>query len=122
MVLDAVTDRFKEVMLYTGVGYNLISNGQPYLAVWAVLACGASISISYVRARGEAAYLSKHHDIKANSIFKDGVMRFEIRMIVLILGLLTNYLGAAVVIIAILASLTAVNRLIKVIKKLDVQD
>src|ERR1035438_8643972 len=43
MLLDAVTDRFKEVILYTAVGYNLVSTGKPYLAVWAILACGASL-------------------------------------------------------------------------------
>lgn len=120
MVLDAVTDRYKEVMLYTAVGYNLIKFGQPYLAVWAILACGASLSVSYVKAKGEAAYLSTHKDVKPNSMFKDGFMRFEIRMLILILGLLTNYLGAAIIIIAIFASFTAINRLIRVSKKLDV--
>jgi phosphatidylglycerophosphate synthase len=120
MVLDAVTDRFKEVMLYTGVAYNLIAYHQPYLAVWAVLACGASISVSYVKAKGEAAYLSKNNDEKVNTLFKDGLTRFEVRMVILILGLLTDYLGAAVIIIAVMASYTALARLVRVTKKLDV--
>jgi hypothetical protein len=47
-------------------------------------------------------------------------MRFEIRVIILILGLITNYLGAAIIIIAVLASYTAVTRLINVSRKLDV--
>ncbi len=122
MVLDSVTDRFKEVMLYTAIGYNLIASGQPYLAVWAILACGASISVSYVRARGEAALLASNKDIKPNSVFKNGIVPFEIRMVILILGLLTNYLGTAVVLIGILASFEAINRLIRVSKKLNVQD
>lgn len=123
MLLDAVTDRFKEVMLYTAVGYNLISIGQPYLAVWAILACGASLSVSYVKAKGESAYLSQGHQTsKINSLFKDGLMSYDVRMVVLMLGLLTNYLGASIVIIAILASYTALTRLIKISRKLDVQD
>jgi len=122
MVLDAVTDRYKEVMLYTAVGYNLISIGQPYLAVWAILACGASLSVSYVKAKGEATYLAKHKDVAPNTLFKDGLMRFEIRIVILILGLLTNYVGEAIIIIAVLASFTAISRLIKVSNKLDVQD
>jgi phosphatidylglycerophosphate synthase len=123
MLLDAVTDRFKEVILYTGVGYNLVSSGRPYLAIWAILACGASLSVSYVKAKGESAYLSQgHKESKINSLFKDGLMRFEVRMVILILGLLTNYLGAAIIIIAIFASYTAITRLINIINKLDVQD
>lgn len=121
MLLDAVTDRFKEVMLYTAAGYNLISIHQPYLAVWAILACGASLSVSYVKAKGESAYLSQGHNVdKINNLFKDGLMRYEIRMVVLILGLLTNYLGAAVIIIAVLASYTALTRLINISRKLGV--
>jgi phosphatidylglycerophosphate synthase len=121
MLLDAVTDRFKEVMLYTAVGYNLVSIGQPYLAVWAILACGASLSVSYVKAKGESAYQSQGNQVsKINSLFKGGLMRFEIRVIILILGLITNYLGAAIIIIAVLASYTAVTRLINVSRKLDV--
>jgi CDP-diacylglycerol--glycerol-3-phosphate 3-phosphatidyltransferase len=122
MVLDAVTDRFKEVMLYTAAGYSLIAIGQTYLAVWAILACGASLSVSYVKAKGEATYLAMHKDIKANTLFKDGFMRFEVRMVIIILGLLTNYVGAALVAIAIFASFTAISRLVRVTKKLNVQD
>jgi archaetidylinositol phosphate synthase len=119
MVLDAVTDRYKEVMIYTAIGYNLIAIGQPYLAVWAILACGASLSVSYVKAKGESAYISEKHSTEnVNNLFKDGFMRFEIRMIIVILGLLTNYVGAAVVIIAIFSSITSVNRLIRVFRKL----
>ena len=121
MLLDSVTDRFKEVIIYTAVGYNLISIGQKYMAVWAILACGASLCVSYVRAKGESAYISEGNSPKlVNKLFKDGIMRFEIRMLVIVIGLLTNYLGAAVVIIAIMASYTALSRLINVNHKLDV--
>jgi len=123
MLLDAVTDRFKEVVLYSAISYNLISIHQAYLAVWATLACGASLSVSYVKAKGEAAYLSEgHQEKKINNLFKDGLMRFEVRIFLLILGLLTNYLGTAVVIIALGAGYTAITRLIKISRKLDVQD
>ena len=121
MLLDAVTDRYKEVILYSAAGYSFISSGSPYLAVWAIIACGMSLSVSYVKAKGEAAYLSQgHKETKINNLFKDGLMRFEIRMVVIILGLLTDNLGIAVIIIAILASYTAISRLIAISKKLDV--
>jgi len=121
MLLDAVTDRFKEVMLYTAIGYNLINSGHPYLAVWAVFACGASLSVSYVKAKGEVAYLSLGNlEKNINNYFKDGLMRFEVRLLVIVLGLLTNYLAAAIIIIAVIASYTAMSRFIKISHKLDV--
>jgi CDP-diacylglycerol--glycerol-3-phosphate 3-phosphatidyltransferase len=121
MLLDAVTDRYKEVILYTGVGYSFVSQGHPYLAVWAIVACGASLSVSYVKAKGESAYLSMGNKIdKVNNLFKDGLMRFEIRMVILILGLLTNRLSIAIIFIAVMSSYTAIKRLITVSNKLDV--
>lgn len=122
MLLDAVSDRFKEVLLYSAIGYNLIQIGQPYLAVWAIFACGSSLCVSYVKAKGESAYLSNHYSqTNINHLFRDGFMRFEIRISVLIIGLLTQYLGAAIIIIAILAGYTAISRLINISRKLDVQ-
>ena len=55
MLLDASTDRFKEVILYCGVAFSFVASDQPYMAVWAVAACGASICVSYVKAKGETA-------------------------------------------------------------------
>lgn len=122
MLLDATTDRFKEVMLFSAVAYNFISTGHAYLAVWAVIACGASLSVSYVKAKAEVAIATSGHTKNLNNQFKDGLMRFEIRIIILILGLLTNRLEWAIIFIAILASFTAIQRLINASRKLNVQN
>lgn len=120
MVLDAVTDRMKEVLLYTGAAYALIASGQPYYAVWAVAACGASLAVSYVKAKGETAVaggtLSAN---QVNRLFQDGLLRYEIRMLLLIIGLLADKLAVAVVIITIFSGLTACGRLVRIIKHLD---
>jgi len=119
MVLDASTDRMKEVLLYTGAAYALVDSSNPHFAVWAVAACGASLCVSYVKAKGETAVRdSKLTPNQINRLFAVGLMRFEIRMLVLVVGLLTNQLGYAVVIIAITSTLTAVSRLIRITNKL----
>lgn len=119
MVLDASTDRMKEVLLYTGVAYALAGTDHPRQAVWAVAACGASLCVSYVKAKGETAVRdSKLTPNQINRLFADGLMRFEIRMLVLIIGLLSGQVVIAVAIIAVTATITAFSRLIHIIHKL----
>src|SRR5882762_3925703 len=38
MLLDSVTDRMKEVLLYTGAAYAIVFGSRPHMAVWAVAA------------------------------------------------------------------------------------
>lgn len=119
MLLDASTDRMKEVLLYTGSAYALACLGYIHGAAWAVAACGASLCVSYVKAKGETAVKDSHlspHEI--NRLFQDGWGRFEIRMFTLIIGLLINQLFAVIIIITILSTLTALSRLIKISRKL----
>ena len=51
MLLDASTDRFKEVIIYTGIAYQLLKlyPTQPAV-IYALIALGASMSVSYVKA------------------------------------------------------------------------
>ena len=119
MLLDASTDRIKEVILYIGASSALVASGYASWAGWAVAACGASLVVSYVKAKGETAISDKKlspSDI--NRIFADGIMRYEIRMFVLIVGLLTNTLRYALVFIAVTSAITAVGRFHKISQKL----
>jgi CDP-diacylglycerol---glycerol-3-phosphate 3-phosphatidyltransferase len=115
MVLDASTDRFKEVFLYTGIAYWLIGTPHPREAVWAVVACGASLCVSYVKSKGETAVQDqKLTPNEINRLFQDGLLRFEVRMALLIVGLVTHQLAIVVAGIAILASFTAIERLVRI--------
>ena len=120
MLLDASTDRMKEVLLYCGTAFALVSMDQAYWAVWAVAACGASICVSYVKAKGETAVAGgKLTATQVNRLFQDGLGRFEVRMFLLIIGLLLHELGAILVIITALSAYTAFERLIKITRKLS---
>lgn len=119
MLLDSVTDRVKEVILYAAVANTMVTAGQPYMAVWAVAACGASLLVSYVNAWGEAvlgASVPKTH--KLNRAFRTGLMSFEIRMVFLIVGLLAGRIIEATVLIAMLSALTALTRFINVSREI----
>lgn len=119
MLLDASTDRMKEVILYSGAAFALVNMGQAYWAVWAVAACGASICVSYIKAKGETAVAGgKLSANEVNRLFQDGLGRFEIRMFILIVGLLANELGIALAVITALSTFTAFERLIKITAKL----
>lgn len=120
MVLDATTDRMKEVLLYSGVAYAVIASGQPYAAVWAVLACGASLLVSYVKAKGETAIASTTRAVTdTNRTFQDGLGRFEIRMALLVASLLFDQLAWGVMVIALLSWFTALQRLVVISRKLS---
>lgn len=119
MLLDASTDRMKEVMLYIGAAYVMAASDSPTMAAWAVAACGASLCVSYVKAKGETAV--KDAGLTPNEInrmFSDGIFRFQIRMLILIVGLLVGQLLPAVIIIAVASTFTAFDRLIKISRKL----
>jgi CDP-diacylglycerol--glycerol-3-phosphate 3-phosphatidyltransferase len=119
MLLDATTDRIKETMLYCGIAYSLAAGTHPKLAVWAVAACGASLCVSYVKAKGETA-VSDHNltPNEINRLFQDGLLRFEIRMTILIVGLVFNLLTPAVITIAVFSTITAIGRLVSITKYL----
>lgn len=120
MLLDASTDRMKEVLLYSGVAYFFVEHtSHTGFAAWAVAACGASLCVSYVKAKGETAVKDvKLTPNEINRLFGDGFARFEVRMFILVIGLLFAHLHTAVVIIAVLSGLTAFSRLINISKKL----
>ena len=121
MLLDASTDRMKETLLYTGIAYALALGKHPATAAWAAGACGASLCVSYIKAKGEAAVAADKPipHTTLNKLFKDGLLTFELRMFVLIFGLLTNWLVWAVAAIALLASYTALQRLVRISKVLS---
>lgn len=120
MLLDASTDRMKEVMLYIGLAYYFVhQDNLANFAAWAVAACGASLCVSYVKAKGETAVKdTKLTPNEINRLFGDGFARFEVRMFILVVGLLADGLEFAVVFIALVSTFTAFSRLIGITRKL----
>jgi len=105
--LDSVVDRYDEMILLAGVLFYF--QAQPYtlgtMLTYAAL-CG-SVLVSYTRARAEGLGFSG----------KAGIFTRIERAIVLILGLVFNQLLISVGIIAILANVTALQRIFFVWKQ-----
>ncbi len=110
-LFDSVSDRLKEVLLYTAMGYHIINyTDRPLLAIWAILACGTALSVSYLNAAGENVMKHSNKEHVPNKTFRVGLATFEIRMFIVLCGLLTGRVALAVVVIAILAVLTIWQR------------
>lgn len=116
MLLDSVTDRVKEVMLYTGAAVSFVELGRTDLVYWTVIACGASLCVSYVNAWGEVLSRGQHANV-INQTFRGGLARFEVRIIMLLVGLVTNQLVSAIIAIAVLSSITLFQRLVQIDKQ-----
>ncbi len=119
MLLDATTDRMKEVILYSGVAYSLVSRASyankevGYIAALVVMTCGGSLLVSYVKAKGETAVAGGSLTAnEVNRLFQDGLLRYEVRMFLLIIGLITGLLNIFILIIGVFSWLTAFSRLI----------
>lgn len=110
MLLDSVTDRIKEVLIYIGIGYFLVWSGQSYWAIWAVAGVGLGLLVSYCNAWGEVVTKDLPQK-QVNKAFRGGLMSFDIRMFCLVIGLATNHIALLLAIIVALASLTVLDRL-----------
>lgn len=118
--LDSTTDRMKEILIYVGAAYAIVTvSGHAYLAAWAIVACGCSLLTSYINAWGDAV-MSKYKVAKhiMNKSFRGGLFPFQVRMFVIVIGLLTNQLSWAVIIVAVGAAYTVLMRMLGVFSKL----
>jgi CDP-diacylglycerol--glycerol-3-phosphate 3-phosphatidyltransferase len=100
--LDSTLDRWTELFLYGALVWHYLTVGHNVGVLLAVAAMATSFMVSYTRARAEGIGLT----------CKEGVFtRFE-RLLVLIIGLLLGFTPWALTIIAALAGITAVQRIL----------
>ena len=113
MFFDAVTDRLKEVIIYAALGVFLAEH-HPEAGAWLAPALvGSSLLVSYVKAKGEMAIASGSNSDaqKLNRTFSGGLGRYEVRMVLLIIGLLVgDLLPGLLQLIVALNMFTAVGR------------
>jgi len=123
MFYDAVTDRLKEVMIYSGLAM-FVAYSEPKIYPWVVPAVvGSSILVSYVKAKGEMAVSANSHDKQLlNRAFSQGISRYEIRMFLLIAGLVAGFLPSFLNLIIALNLMTASVRFLEIAKLLNTED
>ncbi len=102
--VDSVTDRYSELVIYAGLLFYAIKELNLFLAMLVFAATAGSILVSYIRARAQ----SLGYEAKV------GVLtRFE-RFVFLVPSLVMGYPWIGVGLIAILANITALQRIISV--------
>lgn len=102
--VDSVTDRYAELLIFCGFLIYYIQNADAGGIILSYLAAAGSVLVSYIKARADASRLDANVGL---------LTRVE-RYIVLIPGLVFNQPMAALVIIAVFANFTALQRILRV--------
>ena len=123
MYFDAVSDRLKEVILYTALGVYALKHLEQQ-EVWLIIAlAGTSLLVSYTKAKGEMAISSGNSDVqKLNRKFGVGIASYEIRMVVIIVGLLFGILPFLLPLLVAANLITIALRFIVVSRELYLLD
>ncbi len=100
--VDSVTDRYSELFIFGGLLYHYLSAGEPVMGLLVFLAAAGSVMVSYVRARAQSlGYEAKR-----------GILTRVERFLVLIPSLILGFPQAGLAIVAVLANITALQRII----------
>ena len=102
--VDSVTDRYSELVIFAGLLYYFVSQGDLLASMLVFFSASGSVLVSYTRARAEALGYSA----------KIGALTRVERYLVLAPGLVFNIPLVAMWIIAILANFTALQRILYV--------
>jgi CDP-diacylglycerol--glycerol-3-phosphate 3-phosphatidyltransferase len=118
-LLDSVFDRLGEAFMMLSLiilslrnleevltPTNITQSSDSILIVLTVVALISSQTVSYVRARGESL----------NVDMKSGLITRPERVLLISLGLVTNYITLAVAIVALFSIVTLIQRLVNIIK------
>ncbi len=99
--IDSISDRYSEIFLFGGLAVYFVRMNNPGSTLLVFFAAVGSIMVSYARARAEAVGFSA----------KIGLLSRAERYIILIPGIIFNYLNISLWILAILTHFTAIQRI-----------
>ena len=109
---DSVLDRYSELLLFAGFLVYFLGRFDQNMALWTFAAAAGSILVSYTRARGEALGFEVRRGL---------LTRFE-RYLIIIPTLIFAVPKFGIIMIAILANFTAIQRFIHVRRQALEQD
>ena len=99
--LDSVIDRVQELSIFIGATYLLISKENYEWAILPVLTLGLSFLVSYSRARGEGLGIQTKDS---------GIVTRPERLLILIIGLITNQFIIAMMIVSLTSLISFIQR------------
>ena len=120
MLYDASSDRAKEVLVYVGLTQYVFVHTNDFIWLPAAV-LGGSLVVSYIKAKGEMALASvkKHDKQMLNKIFADGIARYEVRMAIVVFGLLGGQIILSLWLLLVLVGYTALQRIIRISRALN---
>jgi CDP-diacylglycerol--glycerol-3-phosphate 3-phosphatidyltransferase len=102
--VDSVTDRYSELVIYGGLLYYYLTQGDLLMVLLAYLGAAGSVLVSYTRARAQ----SLGHETKV------GILSRMERYLILAPALVFNLPKIALWILAVLSNITALQRILDV--------
>ena len=99
--LDSVIDRLQELSIFIGATYLLISKENYEWAILPILTLGLSFLVSYSRARGEGLGIQTKDS---------GIVTRPERLLILIIGLITNQFIIAMMIVSLTSLISFIQR------------
>lgn len=119
MYFDAVSDRIKEVIVFSALAVFASKHIDSDIAWQIVAVAGTSLLVSYTKAKGEMALSSKGMDAqKLNRLFSGGLASYEVRVILLVIGLLFGWIEYILPILLIINCITIATRFLRVSREL----
>lgn len=121
-LLDTVSDRLKELLVYSGLAYYFASNNQPpILLLVTIVACGASLITPFIKAKGEAIIATYGHELsydRLSRMFQEGLLPYAFRIALLSIGLIAGreVISWVIILMAVLGILMVMERLSSIAK------
>lgn len=123
MYYDAVSDRLKEVIVFSTLAVYATKHIDTNIAWLVVAVAGTSILVSYTKSKGEMALTGIEKDAQElNKIFGSGIASYEVRVVLLVVGLLFGWLVYILPLLLVLNCVTIATRFINVSKELNIID
>lgn len=113
--MDSVFDRWGEAIVYLGIAAGAVLGGHERVPILAAAALGAAFMVSYARAKSEGLGFTAGTGMAAV-----GIMPREVRLVILVLGLILTdgpnikAIEFALAIIAIGSTITTIQRILHV--------
>ncbi len=105
--VDSVVDRYSEMLLFGALMIYFANRYEKDMVLWLFAAAAGSVLVSYARARGEALGFE----------VRSGLLTRLERYVILIPALLFGFVRIGLVLVALLANFTAVQRFLHVRKQ-----
>ena len=110
-VLDAVLDRAGETIMITGCVWYFVYRDEHWQTLVALVAIFGSVAVSFIKSEGER---------RGFEIY-EGFFRRQERVMILGIGLIADGLTIAIIILAVLANITALQRLFSLLTRIKSQ-